>query len=131
MKFSSIRIRKVRTLLLDVSTLDPSDYMLGLIPCRYEVSMRGTVRMLPPGLIRPFSLLQSTRTRVIEPFGRGCGFSATRNETLHSSYDNSGYRISNHRSISPGKERCTPGKVEEKGSKIGPLHFIKVPDMTF
>ena len=58
---------------------------------RYEVFMRGTVRMLPTGPLRPFSLLHSIRTGAIEPFGRGCGFSATRNETLHSSHDNSGY----------------------------------------
>ena len=71
--------------------LDPSDNTLGLIPCSYEVSMRGGVRILLPGPIRPVPLLYSIRTRAIEPFGRGCGFSVTRNATLHSSHDNSGY----------------------------------------
>ena len=93
--------------------------------------MSGVVRMLVPGPIHPVPLLNSIRTGVIERFGRGYGFSVTRNATVHSCHDNSGYRIINHRGITAGKARCTPGEIEEEGSKVGPSRSIKVPDITF
>ena len=45
--------------------------------------MRGVGRILLPSPIRPVPLLYRIRSGVIEPFDRGCGFSAIRNATIH------------------------------------------------
>ena len=54
---------------LNESTLDPSNYILGSIPCRIIVTMGGTIRILPPGSILITSLLYSIGTWPIKPIG--------------------------------------------------------------